>query len=61
MVKRVVKVYLSEVQKKMLDYICSGLGWDQSGFFEAQLMKYAKDINLVKETVHSGQTIPNRP
>ena len=54
MVKRVVKVYLSERQMKMLERICSSLGRDYSGFFEDQLMRYAEHINLVREIVHSG-------
>ena len=54
MVKSYVKVYLSKEQRKMLERICSSLGCDHSGFFRARLMEYAKDINLVKEAVHSG-------
>jgi len=50
--KRAVKVYLSKEQMKMLDLICTQLGRDYSGFFEDLLMRYAEDINLVRDLVH---------
>jgi len=52
MKKRVVKVYLSKEQVRMLDLICTRLGRDYSGLFEDLLMRYAEDINLVRELVH---------
>jgi len=60
-VKRVVKVYLSKEQMEILKRICGCLGMDYSGFFEARLEEYARAINLVRERVHSGEKIPDRP
>jgi len=61
MVKRVVKVYLSKQQMEILERICSRLGMDYSGFFEARLEEYAREISLVRERVHRGEKIPDRP
>jgi len=55
MVKRVVKVYLSKQQMEILERICNCLGLDYSGFFEARLEEYAREISLVRERVHDGQ------
>jgi len=61
MVKRGVKVYLSKQQMEMLERICGSLGMDHSGFFEARLEEYAREINLVRERVHRGEEVPDRP
>jgi len=61
MVKRVVKVYLSEMQMDILNRICQSLGMTRSSFFEHRLEEYARSINLVRERVHSGKKIQDCP
>jgi len=60
MVKRVVKVYLSKQQMEILEHICRSLGMDYSGFFEARLEEYAREISLVRERIHHSKKISHR-
>ena len=59
--KRAVKVYLSSEQLEMLDRACSAVGEDRSRLISGVLLNYLKDINLVREAVHSGEKVSDRP
>lgn len=52
MPRKVVKVYLSTKQKKLLLKICKRLDMDESEVMRLAFMEYAKDISLVTEAVH---------
>ena len=56
-----VKVYLSREQIEMLDRECRAVGEDRSGLARTIILNHLKDINLVREAVHSGENIPERP
>ena len=49
-----IKVYLTEEQIKMLDRVCSATGEDRSSLARSVILSHLKDLNLVKEAVHSG-------
>ena len=52
MARKVVKVYLTPEQKKLLERICHSLGMDESEALRQAFMEYAKSINLITEKVH---------
>jgi len=52
--KRAIKVYLSREEVKMLDRVCESIGEDHSTFLRSILLNHLKDLNLIKERVHSG-------
>ena len=52
MARKVVKVYLTSEQKKLLERICESLGMDESEALRMAFMEYAKSISLVTEKVH---------
>jgi len=54
MPRKVVKVYLSPKQKKVLEKICKRLGMDESEVLRQAFMEYAKAINLISEAVHGN-------
>ena len=56
-----VKVYLSKEQIEMLDRVCGATGEDRSTQARAIILNYFKDVNLIKEAVHSAQEIPDSP
>jgi len=52
MVRKIVKVYLTPEQKKLLERICQSLGMDESEVLRHAFMDYAKSLSLVTEKVH---------
>ena len=52
MPRKVVKVYLTTEQKKLLERICQRLGMDESEALRVAFMDYAKSIKLITERVH---------
>lgn len=56
--KCVVKVVLSREQKKILCELARRLGVSESEMMRTTLMDYAKDMDLVMETMHPGKYRP---
>jgi len=52
MARKVVRVYLSIEQKKLLERMCKTLGMDESEALREAFMDYAKSISLITEKVH---------
>jgi len=52
MARKIVKVYLTPEQKKVLETICRRLGMDESEVLRVAFMDYAKSLSLVTEQVH---------
>ena len=52
MARKIVKVYLSPEQKRILDKICQSLGMHESEALRHAFMDYAKSISLVTDKVH---------
>jgi len=52
MARKIVKVYLTPEQKKLLEKICQSLGMDESEALRVAFMDYAKSLSLVTEKVH---------
>jgi len=52
MARKIVKVYLTPEQKKLLERICQSLGMDESEVLRHAFMDYAKSLSLVTEKVH---------
>jgi len=52
MARKIVKVYLTPEQKKLLERICHSLGMDESEVLRYAFMDYAKSLSLVTEKVH---------
>jgi len=52
MARKVVRVYLSSEQKKLLEIMCKLLGMDESEALREAFMNYAKSISLISEKVH---------
>jgi hypothetical protein len=52
MARKVVRVYLSIEQKKILEKLCKSLGMDESEALREAFMDYAKSISLITEKVH---------
>ncbi|MCL5876417.1 MAG: ribbon-helix-helix protein, CopG family [Candidatus Bathyarchaeota archaeon] len=50
--KCIVKVVLSKEQKDILCELARRLGTSESEMLRTALMDYAKDLSMVKETVH---------
>ena len=50
--RKVVKVYLTPQQRKLLQRICQSLGMNESEVLRYAFMKYAESISLVTEKVH---------
>ncbi|MCK4434152.1 hypothetical protein KAU92_01580 [Candidatus Bathyarchaeota archaeon] len=50
--RKVVKVYLTPQQKKLLQRIRQSLGMNESEVLRYAFMKYAESISLVVERVH---------
>lgn len=50
--KCVVKVVLSREQKEILTEMSRRLGTSESEMLRTAMMDYAKDLSMVKETVH---------
>jgi len=52
MARKIVKVYLTLEQKRLLERMCRGTGMDESEVLRAAFMDYAKSLSLVTEQVH---------
>ena len=52
MVRKLVKVYLTFEQKRLLERICHSTGMDESEVLRVAFMDYAKSISLITEKVH---------
>jgi len=52
MARKIVKVYLTPEQKKLLERICHSLGMDESEVLRHSFMQYAQALSLVTEKVH---------
>jgi hypothetical protein len=52
--KCVVKVLLSKEQKEILIELARRLGTSESETLRMALMDYAKELSLMKETIHRG-------
>jgi len=52
MARKIVKVYLTPEQKKLLESICHSLGMDESEVLRYAFMDYARSLSLVTEKVH---------
>jgi len=50
--RKVVKVYLTPEQERMLERICHSLGMDESEVLHHAFMEYARRISLIIEKVH---------
>jgi hypothetical protein len=49
MARKVVRVYLSVEQKKLLEILCKLLGIDESEALRQAFMDYVKSISLIKK------------
>ena len=54
--KCVVRVVMSKEQKEMLDILASRLGTSESETLRMALMDYAKELSLMKERIHRGNS-----
>ena len=52
MPRKLVRVYLSREQKKLLEWYCKSLGVGESEALRDAFMDYTKSIGLVAEKVH---------
>jgi len=52
MPRKVVKVYLTPQQKRVLEKICHSLGMDESEVLRKAFMDYAEKLSLITEKVH---------
>lgn len=54
--KCVVRVVMSKEQKEMLDEIAHRLGTSESETLRMALMDYAKELSIMKERIHRGNS-----
>ena len=54
--KCVVKVVLGKEQREVLGVIASRLGTSESETLRMALMDYAKELNILKERIHRGNS-----
>ena len=54
-----VKVYLSKGQREMLCELASRLGTSESETLRMALMDYAKELSIMKERIHRGNSKSN--
>jgi hypothetical protein len=52
--RKVVKVYLSPQQKRVLECMCASLGMRESEALRTSFIEYARSIGIVAEKVHTG-------
>jgi hypothetical protein len=55
--KCVVKVVLSKQQREMLSDLASRLGTSESETMRMALMDYAKELNIMQERIHRGNSV----
>jgi len=49
--RKVVKVYLTFEQKKLVERICHSLGMDESELLRYAFMEFARSVGLVTEKI----------
>jgi hypothetical protein len=54
--KSVVKVYLSKGQREILSELSRRLGTSESETLRMALMDYAKQVSIIKERIHRGNS-----
>jgi len=54
MARKIVKVYLSSQQKKVLEQLCFSLGMAESEALRTSFIEYARSIGIVAERIHTG-------
>lgn len=54
MARKVVKVYLSPQQKRVLQRVCVSLGMAESEALRTAFLEYAKSIGVVAERIQSS-------
>jgi predicted transcriptional regulator len=54
--KCVVKVMLSKEQREILSELASRLGTSESEMLRTALMDYAKELSIMKEKIHRGNS-----
>jgi len=52
MARKIVKVYITPEQARLLETICRTLGMHESEVLRVAFMDYAKSLSLVTEKVH---------
>jgi hypothetical protein len=50
--RKVVKVYLTPQQRRILETICARLGMHESEVLRYAFMEFAKSISLITQKVH---------
>ncbi len=45
----------------MLDRVCSATGEERSALARSIILNHLKDLNLIREAVHSAPKIPDSP
>ncbi|HLE75321.1 MAG TPA: ribbon-helix-helix protein, CopG family [Candidatus Bathyarchaeia archaeon] len=53
--KCVIKVWLSKEQREILSELARRLGTSESETLRMALMDYAKELSLMKESIHRGK------
>jgi len=56
--KCVVKVVLSKEQREILSELARRLGSSESETLRLAFMDYAKELSMVKESIHRGTHVP---
>lgn len=51
LVRKVIKVYLTAEQKKLVERICHSLGMDESELLRYAFMEFARSVGLVTERI----------
>jgi len=59
--KCVAKVWLSKEQREILSELARRLGASESEILRLALMDYAKELSMVKESIHREKTRTNLP
>lgn len=57
MPRKIVKVYLTPQQKKLLERICYALGMGESDVLRYAFLELAKSLSLITEEVHGKKTV----
>ena len=57
MARKIVKVYLTPQQKKLLEKICYGLGMGESDVLRYAFLELAKSVSLITEQVHKTKPV----
>ena len=55
--KCVVKVWLSNEQREILSELARRLGTSESDVLRVAFLDYAKELSMMKESLHRGKTL----